>query len=206
MTECVWASPGGLYVVPSGWRKQLLAEFPGYRVRWSLKKACWQLEQPVGSGSLPPLRIDQHDDSLIRASDGYWLVMEFQPGDRMPCPGIVQVYPRLICGATLKVPHKVAKETICQACRKAGRDGRTIAVYWPFGEALLEHLRYSDPLRDGTRRQSRSADATNAKIIRDGEWAASNALTSIDAVDYRWLSDIPAAGVTRRKIDHTTFR
>lgn len=205
-SEYVWTSPGGLYVVPDDFRRRLQTEFPGYRVRWSLKESCWHIEQPVGGGALPPLRIDAYDDSLIRAADGYWLVMKFQPGDRMPCPSLIQKEPRQECTFSLKVPHRQAKEVVCPSCRAKGRDGRTIAAFWPFDEILLETLRHSDPLRDGIVRQSRAAEKNNATILKAGENAAADAMTSLDAVDYRWLSGIGSSNGLRRQIDHTTFR
>jgi hypothetical protein len=106
----------------------------------------------------------------------------------------------------MNVSHRQAKESICSVCRSKGRDGRTIAAYWPFGEALLESLRDSDPLKGGTKRLSKRSDSANAGIIREGERQAADAMTSIDQVDYRWLSGIPTAGATRRTIDDTTFR
>ena len=205
-SEYVWASPGGLYVVPDIFRQRLQSEFPGYRVRWSLKESCWQIEQPVGGGALPPLRIDPADDSLIRARDGYWLVMKFQPGDRMACPQLIQKEPRQECSYSIRVPHRRAAEVACPICRAKGRDGRTIAAYWPFDETLLEQLRLSDPLRGGIQRQSRSAEANNAAIIKAGENKAADAMTSLDQVDYRWLSGIGSSTGKRRQIDHTTFR
>lgn len=206
MADYEWTSPGGLYVVPDSWRQQFLSEFPDYRVRWSLQKDCWQIEQRVGRGALPAMRIDPTDDSLIRARDGYWLVMEFQPGDRMACPAITERFPLQRCGGTMKVSHREARETICRYCRLKGRDGRTMASYWPFGEALLEHLRWSDPLRGGTTRQREETDVRNKALMREAERRQADAMTSLDYVDYRWLTGIPTAGHSRRQIDHTTFR
>src|SRR5687767_7794014 len=57
-----------------------------FRIRWSLRKGAWHIEQRVGRAALAPLRIAEWDDSLIRARDGYALVMEVRPGTTMPCP------------------------------------------------------------------------------------------------------------------------
>lgn len=173
-SSSTWSSPGGLYVVPEEWRARFLSEFPDYRVRWSIRGQCWQIEQAVGRGALDPFRIDEADDSLVRARDGYWLVMSFQPGDRMPCPGIIQKEPRQVCGYTMRVSHRKSAEAVCNECRRRGRDGRTVAAYWPFDECLLEHLRYTDPLRGGISRMRADADARNAKMLRDAERAQSN--------------------------------
>lgn len=207
----LWASPGGQYRVPDGWRQRFLADFPDYRVRWSLRDGCWQIEQRCGRSALPPVRIDPHDDSLIRAADGYWLVMAFQPGDRMACPAVVDRHQNQRCGATLAVSHRKAKETVCRACRAKGRDGRTMAAFWPFDELLLEELRRTDPLRihdgrNGIQRASAAAAAQNARILAEAEWKRRDAVTSIDAVDYRWLTGIPSTTGRSRRIDATTFR
>lgn len=192
-TEYLWKSPGGQYVVPDEWRQRFLAEFPDYRVRWSLKKGCWQLEQQCGRGALPPLRIDEADDSLVRARDGYWLVMEFSPGDRMPCPGVIQNNPRQVCGWPMKVAMRESRESTCSVCRSKGRDGRTMAAHWPFDELLLEHLRFTDPLKGGTIRQRLKADARNAAMLKEAERQQSDFNTSLDYVDYRWISGIASS-------------
>lgn len=201
----LWTSPGGVYTVPDSWREAFLSEFPDYRVRWSLAKGSWHVEQRCGRGALPPFRIDPFDDSLIRARDGYWLVMEFQPGNRMPCPAITTRYPLQRCGWTLSIERGRSKEAVCAWCRRQGRDGRTMAAYWPFDETLLEHLRYSDPLRGGISRQRADADARNQAMLAEAERKRRDACTSIDAVDYRWLSGIGASGATRRQVDGSTF-
>lgn len=216
MTEYLWQSPGGVYVVPDEWRRQFLAEFPDYRVRWSLKKGCWQLEQSYGRGALPPVRLDEADDTLVRARDGYWLVMEFSPGDRMPCPASItheSSGERQRCNHTLKVPMRKGAEIRCPNCRAHGRDGRTMASYWPFDELLMEHLRRTNPLTHGTvrvaghtrTRAAYEADRANDLMLREAEKAQAAAVSSLDYVDYRWLAGIPTAGATRRQIDHTTF-
>lgn len=206
MTEYVWASPGGTYVVPDDFRHRLVTEFPDYRIRWSLRTYQWQLEQRVGSGALPPHRLDPSDDSLIRAADGYWLIMEFRPGDRFACIGLVDKFTNQRCGMTLKAPFREGREIVCPHCRKAGRDGRAIAAYWPFDEALLEHLRFGDPLKGGTVKQRVKADNANTAMLAEAERKKVDAATSIDAVDHRWLTGIPAAGHSRRRIDSSTFR
>jgi len=186
-----WTSPGGLYVVPPDFQARFQSEFPGYRIRWSLRKHCWQIEQPTGTrGALTPIRVSEEDDSMIRARDGYWLVMELQPGSRMPCPGLVQVYPRITCGYTIPVALRQSKESICPICRLQHRDGRTIAAYWPFDELFLEHLRYSDPLKDGTRRQRIHADRKNAIQDARGERDTSNIIQAHAADLHRHIVGI----------------
>ena len=213
------ASPGGVYRVPSEWEARFHTEYPDYRVRWSLAKSCWVIEQRCGRGAQAPISVDPTDDSLIRARDGYWEVMTFQPGDRMACPAVVSRSPRQVCGGVIKVPHRRSAETVCQTCRKAGRDGRTMAAFWPFDELLLDHLRFTDPLRvfwgadaqghsrkmNGIQRAKHAADLSNQRLLAEAERKRRDA-SSIDAVDYRWVSGIPSTSGRSRQIDATTFR
>lgn len=214
--EYCWASPGGVYVVPDDFRREFLSEFPDYRIRWSLKKAAWQIEQRVGvKGALPPFRIDDAaDDSLIRARDGYWLVMETQPGSRMACPALITRSPRQECGTTLSIPPRWYGEVRCPVCVRAGRDGRTIAGNWQFDGVLLDHLRSTNPLTHGIvkkdgkvqTRAAWQADEQNRQRDRNQERELAERSQSLDYVDLRWLKAIPTAGMTRRKIDDNTFR
>lgn len=210
MTEYIGYSPGGVYVVPKDWLKEFHNEFPDYRVRWSLKEQCWHIEQHYGRGALPTFSIDPHNDDLVRARDGYWLVMKIQPGDRMACPAWLPQHPPVQCGYTIKlVPGKFGEHR-CDACRKAGRDGRTIAGYLPFEETLLQRLRSTNPLtvgivRVGGKYQTRAsieADKANELMQKESERQLKDKTTSIDAVDYRWISGIASStGLSRRTID-----
>lgn len=201
MTEYVWHAPAGAYNVPESFRRLLEREFPGYRVRWSLRDSCWHLEQPCGNSALVPFRIDPSDDTLIRARDGFWLVMKIQPGDRMPCPNVVERFPRQICNWTLKVPQRKVAEVRCPVCAKAGRDGRAFAGFWPLDEGLIEELRRTDPLKGGTAAARATADASNKLLLAEAERKLRDATTSLDAVDYRWIAGIPSStGLSRRTI------
>ncbi len=194
LNDYVWASPGGAYRVPAAFQQRLQEEFPGYRVRWSLKKQHWMVEQKVDNPD-PPFRPDPFDDSLIRAKEGYWQVMAFQPGDRMGCPG---------CGMTLQVPICDASEVTCQQCRKNGRDGRVMASYWPFDERLLEELRLTNPLTwgvgkiDGKLRvvASAKADRANAAIVKEGYRQLSDTVTSSTIESYNRQVGIAQTGYT----------
>jgi hypothetical protein len=214
-SEYLWSSPGGVYRVPDDFRREFRAEFPDYRIRWSLKKSCWQIEQFVGvKGALPPVRQDDpHNDDIIRARDGYWLVMQTQPGSRMACPALVTRFPRQECGWELKIPPHWQGEVRCPVCVRAGRDGRTVVGNWAFDSILLDELRRTNPLthgivkRDGKvqTRAAWEADSRNAAREREADRRVSDSST-LDYVDLRWLKDIPTAGMTRRKIDDQTFR
>lgn len=177
---------GPLYTVPSDFARVFFKEFPDYRIRWSFKKRCWLVEQKCGRGSLKPIHVDPHDDQLIRAKDGYWLVMEIQPGDRMPCP---------VCDNTVRVAVRKFAESRCENCIRHGRDGRFMAGYYPFSESLLEHLRHSDPLRGGLQRMQAEADKANqlrlaraeretARIVEAGTKDAFSRIFDIQSVGY----------------------
>lgn len=205
LPEYNWSSPGGLYVVPTDFKQRFLKEFPEYRIRWSLKDQRWMIEQRCGRGALPPLKIDPADDGLIRAKDGYWLVMAFQPGDRMACPGTVNFYPRTFCNWTMKVATRKVKESVCGMCRFKGRDGRYMTSFWPFDETLIERLRETDPLRGGIQRARAEADLANVRRLSVAESKRRDAVTSIDQVDYRWLSGIASNVSPRRQVSKGDF-
>lgn len=190
-----WSSPGGLYVVPVEFKERFLAEFPDYRIRWSLKRQRWAIEQRCGRGALPPVSVDPHDDGMIRACDGYWLVMEFQPGDRMPCRARVERDQR--CGGVMKVPMRKSAEAVCEVCRSKKRDGRQMAAYWPFDECLLEKLRHTDPLRGGIQRARADADSANQRLLAKYDDQLTDATHSIDYHDYRKLTGIAASSDLR---------
>lgn len=116
------------------------------RLRWSPSRGEWHIEQRTGRGKILPRYVSERDDELIRARDGYDFVMAIRPGDRMPCP---------VDGATMKVPVMEFREALCPTCRRAGRDGRFRASFWPLSESLLTHLRRIDPERDGLQRMLR---------------------------------------------------
>jgi hypothetical protein len=205
MTEYIWTSPGGTYNVPSDFRTRFQNEFPGYRIRWSLKQSKWLIEQPTGQrGALPAIKLDLFDDTLIRERDGFWLVMSFQPGSRMACP---------IDGTTMSVPFRKMGETACETCRSRKRDGRIIAGFFPFDETLIEYLRSTDPRyrgiikHEGKYRVTASvrADESNKLLERARQSKLSDSTSSLDAVDWRWISGIPTAGRTRRQLTDKDF-
>lgn len=178
---------GPIYCVPPDFARQFFREFPDYRIRWSFAKRCWLIEQKCGRGSLKPIHIDPHDDQLIRAKDGYWLVMEIQPGDRMPCP---------VCDNTVKVATRRFSEARCENCIAHGRDGRFMAGHYPFGESLLEHLRHTDPLRGGVQRLQREADAANQRRLAAAERETQRIVEAGTKDAFSRIFDIQSVGYT----------
>lgn len=178
---------GPLYTVPQDFAREFFREFPDYRIRWSFKKQCWLIEQKCGRAALPTFRIDPDDDRLIRMRDGYWLVMEIQPGDRMACP---------TCGYDMKVAHEKWAESKCALCEKNGRDGRSMAGYFPFSSRLLEHIRMTDPLRGGLERMRKAQDLENRRREESQVRATSNIVEAGAKADFNHIFDIQSVGYT----------
>lgn len=156
------------------------------RIRWSIRKHEWHIEQKVGRGALAPFRISEADDSMIRARDGYWFIGAVRPGNTMPCPK---------CGCKLNVPELEWREVVCHYCRLQKRDGRTLAAYFPLGEALLEHLRKIDDQRGGLERVRDEADRANEQLIASRERDISNSIESATKDTYTRLAGIQSVGV-----------
>jgi ribosomal protein L37AE/L43A len=145
----------------------------------------WFIEQKVARPT--PLRrhVDEQDDIGIRARDGYAFVMAITQGDRMECPK---------CHLTTHVPVMRMKEAKCEHCNASFR-----AVHYPLGDALLEHLRYSDPFRGGTERIERellnadqARERAKARELRNEVEAATKDLA-------RPLMGIPYVGYTGKE-------
>lgn len=160
--------------VPDSFQDRLKREFDGrYRIRWSPSTRQFHLEQKVEVGLAdPPFSVDEGDDSLVRARDGYVLVMALQPSERMPCPR---------CGHTLPVPIQETAETSCEPCQMKGFDGRWAAAYFPFNDSLIQHLRRIDAFLTYHENLAREADEHNAKLQ---ETATRDGLNELDAISY----------------------
>lgn len=203
MTEYNWISPAGTYVVPAGFKQRFLSDFPDYRIRWSLQHSKWLVEQKYDN-PLPATKYNPFNDEVIRERDGYWLVSAFQPGDRMACPAWVYKAGGQRCGQTLYVPTRDTIEVVCSLCRRNGRDGRTIAGYWPFDECLLEVMRRTNPLSYGTQKidgklrvvASAAADSANAAFVKEGERQLSDVVTSSTIESFNRQVGIAQIGFT----------
>lgn len=158
------------------------------RIRWSQSQREWHIEQKVGFGRIPPARIDEGSDDLIRARDGYHFVMAVRQGDRMPCPK---------CGLTLRVPVRDTVDVHCGYCKLRGRTSSVVCGYWPLDDTLLTHLRKIDPTRDVD--LAAEADAQNVLLLKsmeDDAVAAGNA----EASDlYNRIVGIPQVGYTGKE-------
>lgn len=136
------------------------------------------------------MRIDPHDDSLIRARDGYWFVIAIRPGTLVTCPH---------CYRDIRITAMVFEEAACAHCKSAGRDGRIHAVYFPLGESLLEHLRKIDPERDGIQRITAEADAANDALLKARERHTSNHIEAATKDAITSILDIKSVGYTGKE-------
>jgi hypothetical protein len=142
-----------IVIVPKSFEENLRSQSDGLlRIRWSLMRREWHIEQKVGRMALPPFRVSEADDNMIRARDGYWLVAAVQPGTRMPCRTLIDKRTQQICGETLPVPRFEFGEVSCPRCQAAGRNHRQQAGFFELNDRLLEHLRMIDPARGGYER------------------------------------------------------
>lgn len=176
---------------PQDFVDRLTREFDGrLRIRWSDMRGEWHIEHHVGRAVLPPRRIDDEHDDLIRARDGYEFVMAIRPGDRMPCPR---------CGLTLSLVPFAFQETTCPRCKAEGRESGTRAVFFPLGDALLEELRKRDPIRDGGPRMLQLMDQANRRLelTRQREFSTYHEAVAKDS--FNQLFQIQSVGYTGRE-------
>jgi DNA-directed RNA polymerase subunit RPC12/RpoP len=71
----------------------------------------------------------------VRSATGYYRVLETSPGSLVECS---------YCGKDYSQEFMTLNAAKCTRCGK-----QEMVMNWPLGEALLEHLRKTDPERDG---------------------------------------------------------
>lgn len=142
---------------PKSFRDSLERQFNGrLRIRWSAARSEWQIEQKMARAKTARARIlhgSVEEDDLIRERDGYVFVLAVKAGNRIPCPG---------CGILLGIPELRMKRSTCPKCSQS-----FLAVYYPLGDLLLEHLRYTDPYRDGLDRIFRAQEEAEHQVQED---------------------------------------
>jgi hypothetical protein len=137
-----------MQTAPDWFVEKLRLEFDGrFRIRWSLARKEWVIENKVDRAKVVPKYVRDIDDELIRARDGYEFVLSVRPGDRMPCRSTK-------CMATVPVPVFKFAEVRCQSCRTV----HDATGYFPLNDMLLEWLRRIDPDRGGIKRVMQSVD------------------------------------------------
>lgn len=172
--------------VPDWFHRQLAAEFDGrLRIRWSPRRLAYLVEAKHARATQANAPVDPLDDEGIRRKDGYYLVMEVAPGDRLPCPR---------CRATVKIPILRQAEAKCPSCQKTWR-----ASYWPLSESLLTHLRWSDPDRGGVDRVFTQTDADSERLVQARRRRLRNATEDVWKDAFPQVFDIPSVGYTGRE-------
>jgi hypothetical protein len=178
--------------------QRLQTEFGGrLRARWAPTQREIHIEQKVGRGiwdpPLPSHKITPKTEALQfekreRAKDGYAFVMAVKPGDRTACP---------VCHLSVRVPVMRIEEAVCLYCRSRNRDTTFMAVYFPLGEVLIDHLKKIDPERDGVQRQIRDVEMANAARQKAIDKAAED--TRYDLLKDAILQQLPSVGYTGKE-------
>jgi hypothetical protein len=181
-----------LMEAPTDFTERLDQAFGGrLRIRWSPLRQEFQIEQKVGRAVVAPYWIDEGNDDLIRARDGYDYIMSVRPGDRMPCPS---------CYLPLAVPVMDTEEISCGYCRLQGRATRVVAGFWPLDtDHLIEHLRKIDPLRGAQKELTAAADRRNRLLLESMETAALAPGYAAFDDNYNRLVGIPQVGFTGKE-------
>ncbi len=161
------------------------------RLRWSVRFAAWFIEEQVGRAALLPIRVEEWDDGLICARDGYRPVMMIQPGTKMACRS---------CHLPIPVPVMETAEARCDACLRRNIDARFMTSYYPLGEVLIDHLRRIDPeAQAGLKDRILSEEAREERLRRHSAEAQDRegAAQFKDAL----LDQIPTAGFPSLTLD-----
>lgn len=168
---------------PDSFVQALTSQSDGrFRVRFSLKRQTWQLEEKCDVARLPPIYLDSLDDDAIRATDGYSFFAEVTPGTRCLCPR---------CG---QETFAVVREFRATPCSKCGL--KSIRCFWPLGDSLLEHLRQADPNRGAYERLRKDRDF-NRRLIADRLASRQREARAVSVDDAR--VDIAKVGYTGRE-------
>jgi hypothetical protein len=186
-----------MYSVPERTKRRIKDEFRDrIRIRWSDRSRTFHVEGKSHRGftdfPMPPglngkqiaKLLDVCHDDIVRAKEGYQLIMEIQPGARMKCP-------REGCPMTLQVPINRTAEVACGYCKSLRLDGRTIATYFDLeSESLIERLRYLDPERTWRAQARKGTDERNAALTAQREQDALNHIEAVNRDEYASFAGI----------------
>jgi len=124
--------------VPRHFAEGLFRDFrEAMRIRWSPVRNRWQIEREGREAARPKDPKDRYD-TWVRCATGFYRVMEVSPGSLLTCSYCGQDYQQVVY--TLDAAK----------CPRCGQ--QELVMNWPLGERLLEHLRFTDPERDGLAR------------------------------------------------------
>lgn len=187
-----------MYQAPQSFIDRLESDFQGrLRIRWSIAKGEFHIEEKVGRAALAPFRISDIDDRYIRARDGYHFIMAVKAGTSVPCR---------ICGLKCSVPECRTAEIKCSYCESVKtRRGREFGGYWPLNDTLLEHLRKCDPKNDGHIAAVKSQDLQEVRREMDRKRSMFNTIESATLDDKYQLFDTPFTGYTGKVLPNSTI-
>lgn len=174
--------------IPDWFRDQLYREFDGrLRIRWSVLRQAFRLEQKVGRAAAPPHRLDEADDRTRCAVDGYDLFLEVTRGDRMPCPE---------CGHELHLTPLQIREAVCPRCRERERQGRWVMGFFPLNDSLLQYLRLCDSTLTDQHARVAALDEDNLRLdaVTEKDFTAKRQDILIDGLIHE---QIPKVGYTK---------
>lgn len=141
--------------IPKDFQAGLDRDFRGdIRVRWSPVRNRWQIERRgrnVSSSTDPKDRFD----TWVRSATGFYRITECSPGSLVECSH---------CGKDYSQPFMTLNAAKCPKC-----GAQELVMNWPLGEALLEHLRKTDPERDGLARMWEDLERDEARKLASDE-------------------------------------
>jgi hypothetical protein len=180
---------------PESFVERLNSEFRGrLRLRWSLERGEWHIEQKVRRGIFPGERPtndkrgwDETSDSYIRHRDGVVLVVAVRTGDRMPCPR---------CHSELKVPFMVTNVVTCGLCKIRGKQSHWPVMFVPLNDDLINYLKKIDPENPISEGLAEQLDQQNELYAQVMEQDAVNQGVAAFEQDYRRVVGIPRVGLT----------
>ena len=166
--------------IPKSFLEGLERDFHGdIRVRWSPVRNRWQVERRgrnLSSSTDPKDRFD----TWVRSATGYYRVLETSPGSLVECS---------YCGKDYSQPFMTFKAAQCPRCGK-----QELVMNWPLGEALLEHLRKTDPERDGLARMWADLEKDEARLEDSQERAKRATGEAIWKEEFTRLFEIQSRG------------
>lgn len=166
--------------IPKSFLEGLERDFRGdIRVRWSPVRNRWQVERRgrnVSSSTDPKDRFD----TWVRSATGYYRVLETSPGSLVECS---------YCSKDYSQPFMTLQAAKCPRCGK-----QELVMNWPLGDALLEHLRKTDPERDGLARMWADLEKSEAREVDSRERAQRATGEAIWKEEFTRLFDIQSRG------------
>jgi hypothetical protein len=168
--------------IPKSFLEGLDRDFHGdIRVRWSPVRNRWQIERrgrDIGSST----GLDPKDrfDTWARRATGYYRILETSPGSLIECSYCAKSYSQEFLSLT------AAK---CPRCER-----QELVMNWPLGPQLLEHLRKTDPERDGLSRMWADLEQDEARKLASDERIKKNLSEAIWKEEFTRIFDIQSRG------------